>query len=290
MNKEELIELIPFYVAGTLEPGEKLLVERELVSNADFRRELEFWKMMHVATNLHFKAMAQNHISAEEICTYARGELANDPIRRSAVERHLETCGDCKLEVEALRTPIPLWNRIMSKAREFLWPFELGQGKEGIRIRLNPAKLGRLIPVAAAIIAGIVLLNTPGVDDRASIRLAYLDSTRGPSEQTIPQASVTLKDGIKWIDITFIVDRAVKDSMQYTMTLFSPEGDTLVIPDEWVAQRYTPDHDSVHVDLERVHLGNKFGTYRILLQQQEPPRKQFGYYSLTILSSIGSDK
>jgi putative zinc finger protein len=95
MNCERAIELLPWYLNGTLDEGERGAVREHLKDCESCRRALE-------DTGMAWRAFAQ-HVPAEALVALAWGETpeGHDP---DVLERHLQSCPECAAELEMART------------------------------------------------------------------------------------------------------------------------------------------------------------------------------------------
>lgn len=90
MDCTTLRELLPWYVAGTLSPGEERTVGEHLESCPDCRAEL--------AATERVAQIASSHVPTEVLTAYAFGEESLG-LDRGVVERHLAHCPSCRDEL-----------------------------------------------------------------------------------------------------------------------------------------------------------------------------------------------
>ncbi|MES1242577.1 MAG: zf-HC2 domain-containing protein [Acidobacteriota bacterium] len=95
MNCEHSIELLPWYLNGTLDEGESREVREHLAGCEDCRQALEDTRLA--------AAIYSQHIPSEALVALAWGEPpeGHDP---EVLERHLQSCPDCAADFELVRT------------------------------------------------------------------------------------------------------------------------------------------------------------------------------------------
>jgi hypothetical protein len=104
MATEEIRNLLPFYVAGTLQPEEKRRIDEALKSSGELRKDLQFWLHAQHAISAQAAYTAAGHVSASAIVDYAEGILA--PGERRLVEHHLQSCHECSEEYRLVKSSV----------------------------------------------------------------------------------------------------------------------------------------------------------------------------------------
>jgi anti-sigma factor RsiW len=66
MNIDELKELLPFFVAGTLDPGERKQVEEALGTSKELRKDLKFWQRTKIVVEARALQAAASHRKPEQ--------------------------------------------------------------------------------------------------------------------------------------------------------------------------------------------------------------------------------
>jgi anti-sigma factor RsiW len=138
MNCERAIELLPWYLNGTLDEGERGAVREHLKDCEGCRQALE-------ETRLAWRVYGQ-HVPAEALVALAWGETPEgyDP---EVLERHLQSCPECAAELEMVRTS----RRLEEDDRVALFPTSRTRSVE------RPARPGAWRAAAlAAGLAGVV--------------------------------------------------------------------------------------------------------------------------------------
>lgn len=85
------VELLPWWLNGSLDADERRSVETHLASCADCRRELASTKDAWMVLTQHIPSMS--------LAEYAQG-LPQSDLDRVALERHLACCASCRQELE----------------------------------------------------------------------------------------------------------------------------------------------------------------------------------------------
>jgi hypothetical protein len=98
MNCETAIELLPWYLNGTLDENERREVREHLAGCESCRQALE-------DTRLAWQVYGQ-HIPSEALVAMAWGEMpeGHDSDTPDVLERHLRSCPECAAELELART------------------------------------------------------------------------------------------------------------------------------------------------------------------------------------------
>lgn len=137
LNCDQVAELLPWYLNGTLDKGVQEEVRVHLEGCTECRRALE-------ETRLAWRTFDQ-HIPSEALVALAWGETP-EGLDRDVLDRHLETCPECAAELELVRTS----RRLEEDDRIALFPTSARREKAA-----RPAPAWRSAAMAAGL-AGIV--------------------------------------------------------------------------------------------------------------------------------------
>lgn len=140
MNCETAIELLPWYLNGTLDENERREVREHLAGCPSCRQALE-------DTRLAWTVYDQ-HVPSEALVALAWGEAPEgyDPDIAGILERHLRSCPECAAELELVRTS----RRLEEDDRIALFPGAGSRTAQGV----TPARAPRVWR-AAALAAGL---------------------------------------------------------------------------------------------------------------------------------------
>ncbi len=254
MELEEIRRLIPFYTANSLSPGEKLEVDAALKGSQALRDELVFWKKARLTARVHAEHLAQGHLSSEQVVDYAE-RAVSDPKLRSSIEAHLQSCKECREEYEMIRQTMPgpelAAPTILEKARQYITSF----------------KPIYALPVAAALIAGVVLFRSFDSQDNASdttamVVLPYRPQMRSESE-SLPVVAVN--PSVMHLQFIVCIPHDSIATTRYTATLTTPEGQKFTQP-QALSKIVAPLMDSLKLNLNATLLSSD-GSYTLDLAE-----------------------
>ncbi|MBI5022082.1 MAG: zf-HC2 domain-containing protein [Ignavibacteriales bacterium] len=231
MKTEEIFELIPFYLAGTLSKEEKEEFEAELRLNEELKKEISFWRKVKSAAILHNKH--KEHASTDEIALYINGELSEDSNQWKRIENHLATCDICRDEAIILKKYYPkdgfvrkMISILENSATEF---FE----HSGELFKSLWQKPMRLVYVSASlIIITVGILYLPSLMKTSTgtgeIRISYLSVNRGDEDQ-YAEYTISAKDTA--IDFIISIPYDSASSNNYSYRLDGDSGKTTLLSD-----------------------------------------------------------
>ena len=100
--QDEIAELLPWYVAGTLSAAERKKVEAHLKVCSICEKSLKEVRWISESMEKYKSILPEEHIDPENLVIYAESkeELAHSQV--AEIERHLEACTDCKTELDTL--------------------------------------------------------------------------------------------------------------------------------------------------------------------------------------------
>lgn len=198
------VELLPWYLGGSLDEGEREGVERHLHACASCREQLEETR--------HMMRIASQHVPAELLADYACG-IAIAAADRRALEEHLAVCETCAEEVAPA-----LGERSAAPA-----PHDPHRDRQRVR---RPLALAASILAAVAV--GALLSPGAGWRPRAAANVAFVEllpagersrGDGGPSTAVDPAAATT---------VVLITDRQLADG-DHRLRVARPEGDEVQV-------------------------------------------------------------
>ena len=151
MNTEEVRLLLPFFVAGTLEPVEQKKVEEAIAGSRELQEDLALWQ--RTAGAVAQRAEEPIHPAAEQIADRALRRLSPELVPE--IDRHLQLCPSCTEE----------FRRVLATV-ESLKPADGVDGGTSIRTA-SVLRMRYLIPATAAalgILAFFILRPEKGAD------------------------------------------------------------------------------------------------------------------------------
>ncbi len=217
MDIKELRRLLPFYIAGTLNTGERNAVEDGLRESAELRAELGEWKEIQQVVKAR-AGYEEAHVPASGLIEFAAGSLGGPDRQRIAA--HIESCASCKTELDILRetfeksdaaaalqsAPIPgpgFFSALVSK------------------LKARRIQLGFAIAVVA--IASIVFLMRQGsgpTQNSQILDLHYSPEVRGGETRPVPE--IFIDQRIKQVVMHVGIPSSGIPATRYLLTLRRP--------------------------------------------------------------------
>jgi len=252
MDRNELIKLIPLYVANSLSDNDRKLVEREIASSEEMKEDLRFWKLAHEVVRAHLSTTAGEHPSSEAIVTFVLG--LGSPESRAIVDTHLISCEECRSDVQ-----------IIQDIHEQIYPHEAvakpAGGKQiphrtednGISHRWRSSRrIIYAVPVLATIIVLFFLLRPspseppPIHEEHQFLTLLYRVALRDPgSEVEIP--ILKLNPMVTHIDFIIQIPKSGLEAVRYSASLLAPTGTRTMVSDSLLANTGLGQFDTLRV-------------------------------------------
>ncbi len=260
MTIDELKQLIPMYVANTLSQEEREVLEREVKSSEELRREVSFWRHARAATESHFDYLQEGHLTSEIITAYVEETLQSEN-ERQTIEQHLQQCVSCNDEVDVLKkTIIPTEPSRMRPTRKD--PSTFFERLIGQLFKPIVA-----VPVGVTVVILVLLLinKQPELTERSvPLTLEYQSLPRGNNGDRLTE--VLLESDITMIQTTLIVPEPAQTSW-YSVHLIPPDRIPIRIVD--TLRNYSTEGRSVRLNVEipAQHLSKTDGTYTITVQE-----------------------
>ena len=266
MTLREIRELLPLFAAGSLSPQEKKVVEEELSKSNELQEELLFWRQAR-AISLSESRAAAEHPTAEEITSYARGELRDNKLR-SSVESHVQTCQSCSKDLKVgIETYLPGVAKV-ARASLLESTFQI----------LRRFKLTYAIPILTALIVCILLFwpapphLPPSVTPPANhvrFTLHYDSAVRDPNKQfRVPSLTIMGHDQV--VDFTIFIPHSGIDGVRYSLDLVDPSGLWGQLSDTVMALRFHETLDTLNIEIHRAQFTQPSGLYRLHITEKLP--------------------
>lgn len=96
LTKDEVRELLPLLIAGTLAPEMRAQVEAAIRGDAELQDDLKFWMTVSRVTHLREDSNTKGHPSTELLVAYGEQPEALEPTQRQEVIDHLRECPACR--------------------------------------------------------------------------------------------------------------------------------------------------------------------------------------------------
>lgn len=244
MTLDEVKELLPLYVSGSLSAEQEKDVQQALEIHPELKEELRFWQGMKQAT-LADAAYEQQHPSAEQIVRFADGTLPAGE-EWLLVENHLRSCESCRDELSLVQESTQE-NRTVRKPATPAGLFSFLAGKKFFR----PALAFSLLVIAVA--AGIYLKShesppqhadvLPQAKETASVvapkaehvkRIAfvlpYTGTLRHPFATRSSTPVLVLADSVALVDVTIPIEHSAITA-GYHVDVTSPKGSRTKLAD-----------------------------------------------------------
>jgi len=203
-TRDELRQLIPFFVAGTLEGEERRAVEQAIGGDPSFKEDLLFWQSAAAAVHGQAAHTDADHPSSELLVHYAEGASVGDDGPIQALDEHVTTCTSCRDELGMIRASFE------SQARH--------RDRAPSRIRLWP----RLAAAAAVLVVGAVLL-TRWLDreTRPTYALMPTETTRSLDPDDVPV--VEIETDVEAVEFRLSVPATDLPDLSYIVRFISPQ-------------------------------------------------------------------
>jgi hypothetical protein len=233
MNKEEIFDLVPFYVSGKLSEDEQQTFVKELGKNDELKKEVSFWKAMKSAAILHNKIEEEQHPSIDEIVAYVKGELIDEDNKYVKIKEHLGSCEICNEDATAVRTLYPhdgWWRKILVFFDKSLETFSEYSEKTVQIFSYKPIRLAYVTASLLILIVGTTYIlrymRTSTTDN--IVHLSYDVANRSPEKPPIYQRFIVSRE--KTI-ITFDVSVPKSDipTLQFSYRLEVDSGKIVLI-------------------------------------------------------------
>lgn len=274
MDITELKKLIPFYVAGSLDPEERSMVEKALRESNELQTELEFWTHARAAVGRHVRFRQEGHLSPEQILSLIELDLHEEPETSYAILNHLQKCDSCSQQVEIIRSTYPTTHvdRTPGDTR-----IEAPRAHARI-LSVKQSKVAYIVAIAAVIIIACMIFFSNTTNNHkpqnaspvyANLFLSYASQLRGGE---ITESPVLLLDhNATHIVLTISLPAASSDSIRYAVSVVSPSGEVVVNSQLVIPSRFNETLDTLRVVIHRQQLASLEGEFQILVTEVLPP-------------------
>jgi hypothetical protein len=203
MDNNDIGDLLPFFVAGTLKPDESRRVEEALATSEELRKELQFWKRAQEVVAARQAESVAGHLTSKQIVDRALGVLTGDELL--PVDNHLRSCPACSEELTLLSQSLETkqggfitWsNRLSSLIRSirFVYAVPAFAAAVAIFILIFGHSDEQPMPPSAKDIIPPVLAENQQLDQRTtSVWLRYRPKLRSAAQVDLPVLTLDDKD------------------------------------------------------------------------------------------------
>ena len=186
MDLSDIRELLPLYVAKTLEAGQRQQVERALDEHPELREDLAFWQGAQRTTSHQVRWEGAGHLTTHDLVDYAEGRLSDAEVTRS-ISDHLGSCAACMDIYEMLSATldtVPVSGRNVSAESSVPSRFRSFAGRffEALRGPRLLAPAAALVLVALIAFNSVREVDTPG----QLFRIRYQSQSRSAAQADLP--------------------------------------------------------------------------------------------------------
>lgn len=260
MKISELLELIPFYTAKTLEPSEKKQVDDELSKSDELRDEVKFWTYAKHALKSESADLKVEHLSSEDIVDYAEKRLGANPEKLQNVENHLSKCDSCKSELKMISETYTEADRHVE--------FKIKPAPKGlfdfIVDLFKVPKLVYIVPTVLVLVVGTYITvqqfsGPTGME--MSFVLAYIEPTRDIETKDLP--NMVIDKDVSIISLTILTSHSNIDSFYYSVNLITPLEKITEIQKNVQPVISGGEFDSVKVKIDKKEFNEGNGIYQL---------------------------
>ncbi|MBA4312475.1 MAG: hypothetical protein C0417_07575 [Chlorobiaceae bacterium] len=275
MEYSEIKKLIPFYIAGTLEPDEKKLVEDALRDSGELKKEFEFWLKAKEVTARHALRLAENHLTPEQIVGYLERYYESDKLGLESIESHLRTCVDCRSDIEMIRSTYPVANGERQKQMDGM-PEKLMVGNR-LELILSKKFVDVFAIAAVIFIVALTLVTNFNIDNKlsspekqyASLVLRYQNSTRG--NERIGTTNLIDDPSTSGARVLLYIPHSKIDSLRYEIILKNPLDNLISIETSYKINHPGNILDTLQFIIDRKYYANIAGKYLLFVKEKLPP-------------------
>ncbi|MBX2991431.1 MAG: hypothetical protein KF749_09695 [Bacteroidetes bacterium] len=279
MTLNEVKELLPLYVSGSLSAEQEKDVQQALEAHPQLKEELLFWQGMKQAT-LADAAYAQQHPSAEQIVRFAGGTLPAGE-EWLLVENHLRSCESCRDELSLIQESTQE-TRTVRKPASTLSLFSFLTGRKFLRPALAFSLLAVVIAVGIYLKSNESPPQQAGVQPQAketasvvspkaeqvrrmAIALPYAGTLRHPSATRNGVQVFVIEDDVVLADVTVPVEySAIAEG--YRVDITPPAGERIRIEKLFQPSNKEDGMRSLLVTLTREQLARE-GSYVVRVRE-----------------------
>ena len=258
MDINDVRELLPFFVSGTLEPDQRKMVEEALATSEELRMELDFWKRAQQVVAARQAENAAGHLTSRQIVDRALGTLTGEELL--SVDNHLRACPSCSEDFNLLVQSLESNRGVLTT-----WTYRLKTAIRSVRLVYAVPALA-VVAVASLLIISYwnkqpaplptkeitpptVAENQQPEEAITSIWLSYRPKMRSASQQDLPV--VELGEHGKQIKVFVSIPHNAVRGIRYKLAVISKGRTSYHIQDP--VERYASgaDYDSLRFVLPR---------------------------------------
>jgi hypothetical protein len=248
-------DLLPLYVAGTLSPDQRRVVEDALSADSALEEERRTWaSIARLATEAH-AIEAAGHPSASVIVDFAGRNRRLAPLFAPRVHYHAVRCAECRALIEEI-------------ARTFGEPVRV----KPARARFRPAfGWGTLAVALLVLVLGTMvvqrILQPPA--EVAELRLAYDPGMRGGAEAEVPILRVS--EATRRVRLGLEIPHSALSGTRYLVVVTGPSSEHTELPSAPEVTAVNPERDLLTAEFDRAALPADVGDYEVEVIEVLPP-------------------
>jgi anti-sigma factor RsiW len=297
MTNEELRQLLPFYVAGTLGPEERERVDEALKSSEELREDLQFWLHAQHAILSQTAHTAAGHLGAQSMVDCVEGILPEP--QRSLVRAHLQTCRECSEEYQLVEESLAGKTAPSTSGSSRLFDI------------IKSVRLVYAVPTFAAMIVAVILYfnssersaHQPSVpdsshsavaaiarsiDESAPLWLTYQSDMRSTSRKSIP--TLSLGERVKRVNVFIAIPHSQLSDIRYHVEVGLEEERPNILLDSLRRFAAGTAYDTLHIALPRNIIPQPGDTLNLMIKEILSPSmdltpEEYRFYVLIAASS-----
>jgi len=225
-NEDADVKRVLSYLSGDMDDTERRTFDKELANNSDLRELLTDFQFVETGAAILDK-IESDHISSELLLEYSENRQSLDNKDITAIEKHLQLCGQCREDLEFCRHDLPSGQE--SKATGF-WESLFSAFGYLFKPRLVLRPVYGLALLLAIIIPAFIFYS--GGD----LEKGYISSFNiQPGTRDIGTANdIVVSPTDRFVELNFTIP--VMDDRHYVISLLN--GDSLLVMTKY---EYDPD-------------------------------------------------
>jgi hypothetical protein len=228
MDINDIRDLLPFFVVGTLEPDKKQLVEEALATSEELRADLQLWKRVQQVIAARQSEIEAGHLTSQQIVDRALGALTGNELL--SVDNHLRSCPACSEDLMLLDQSLETKQRGPKS-----WSARISSHITSVRLAYAmPAFAAVAVvcilifrhsdspptsPSAANVAPPVLAENQPPDERTASVWLSYRPELRSAIEDSLPVLALEAKDSL--VQVFLSIPRNSVSGIRYKLAVLS---------------------------------------------------------------------
>jgi hypothetical protein len=274
MEYSEIKKLIPFYIAGTLEPEEKKLVEDALGGSDELGSEFAFWLKVREVVAQHSTRLTEQHLTPEQIIGYIEDNYLRNIPELEIIESHIKTCADCRLDIETLRNTYP--HPIDGRKKQVVNFSEKPVSDNRLEMLLSRKFVDVFAIAAVILIIVLTLLTTFNIGNKIPLPekrykelvLLYQNYTRGDNRE---EPTILVDDSLTaGASVLLTIPHSEIDSLRYDISLKTSAGIIISIATGLKAAQSDTTSDTLHFLIDRNIYSGSVGDYIVTVKEILP--------------------